>query len=213
MPSEITARLASRSALAGLVVSSAVGDRLVAYYELLQRWNRKINLTSLSNPDEAIDRLLLEPIAAAAVLPQSPRLIDLGSGGGSPAIPLALMLSARLLVMVESRSRKAAFLREAVRELGLTATVENARFEQVVLRADYCGAMDLVSVRAVRINSETLSAAAACLSSGGRVALFHTAAAQMAELPVELSIVTTVPLLHRSTLTVLLSRDVPRGTL
>jgi 16S rRNA (guanine527-N7)-methyltransferase len=101
--------------------------RLVTYFDLLFRWNQKINLTSLTNIDEAIDRLLLEPVAAARELAHSPSIIDLGSGGGSPAIPLALALSAPRLVMVESRSRKAAFLREAVRELGMNAVVEVAK--------------------------------------------------------------------------------------
>ena len=56
------------------------------------RWNRKINLTALTDPDEAIDRLLLEPLVAARYLPVpgEPSLMDIGSGGGSPAIPLKL---------------------------------------------------------------------------------------------------------------------------
>jgi 16S rRNA (guanine527-N7)-methyltransferase len=203
VPSETSARLSSRASAAGLALPSDLVERLVAYYELLQRWNRKINLTGLSDPDESIDRLLLEPIAAAAALPHSKRLIDLGSGGGSPAIPLALALSASLLVMVESRSRKAAFLRAAVRELGLTGVIENARFEDVALRPEYGRTMDTVSLRAVRIDPSTLEAAMAFLSTEGRIALFQNQMSVPLSLPKGLRLSATVPLLRNSRLTVL----------
>ncbi len=203
MSADTAARLAARSSEAGLQVRADLSEKLVVYYDLLNRWNRKINLTSLSNPDEAIDRLLLEPVAAAAELPRSPRLIDLGSGGGSPAIPLALALSAPLLVMVESRSRKAAFLREAIRELGLTAAVEDSRLEQVALRPDYRQAMDVVSIRAVRIDYPTLTAASAFLSPGGTLALFQSSEAGSPALPATLLQRKTTPLLNRSRLALL----------
>ena len=203
MPSETSARLAARAAAAGLALPSNLAEKLVAYYDLLQRWNRKINLTGLSGPEESIDRLLLEPIAAASALPHSTRLIDLGSGGGSPAIPLALAVSASLLVMVESRSRKVAFLREAVRELGLTSVVENARFEDVALRPEYGRTMDIVSLRAVRIDSSTLDAATAFLSGEGCIALFENQVAPPLSLPKGLTLSTTVPLLRGSRLTTL----------
>ena len=93
--------LAERAGLSGLSVPPALAERLIAYYSLLSHWNRKINLTSLSDPKEAVDRLLLEPVAAAASLPSGLELVDLGSGGGSPAVPLALALAVPQLVMVE----------------------------------------------------------------------------------------------------------------
>src|SRR5438128_1758354 len=115
MTSDVPARLAARVAQAGLTLGPALSSRLLVYFDLLSHWNRTINLTSLSDPDEAIDRLILEPLAAAQQLPGGAVLVDLGSGGGSPAIPLALALGTRTVVMIESRARKAAFLREALR--------------------------------------------------------------------------------------------------
>lgn len=180
-----------------------LAERLVAYFELLERWNRTINLTSLSDPDEAIDRLLLEPVAAAASLPRNARLIDLGSGGGSPAIPLALAGSASRLVMVESRSRKAAFLRESVRELGLPAVVENARFEDLAGQVNYREQMEVVSIRAVRLDSAAFEASAAFLGSDGQVALFEAATAASPLLPSGLVLHEIRPLLAKSRLRVL----------
>jgi 16S rRNA (guanine527-N7)-methyltransferase len=204
--SETARRLHDRAKAFGMTVPPHAEARLVTYFDLLFRWNQKINLTSLSNIDEAIDRLLLEPVAAARELPHSPGIIDLGSGGGSPAIPLALALSATLLVMVESRSRKAAFLREAVRELGMNAVVEAARFEEVAARPDYQGGMDVVSIRAVRMDSPAWTAAAVFLKSQGTVALFTTAEANpLEDLPETLVWQKTTPLLNRAQL-VLLSR-------
>ena len=196
-----TARLlAARCERAGIPLPASLAARLVTYYSVLERWNRTINLTSLSQVDEAIDRLLVEPLAAASWLPRSPRLMDLGSGGGSPAIPLALALESPHVVMVESRSRKAAFLREAARELGLDATVENARFEDL----DYAAAMDLVSIRAVRVDEPTLAVAARFLKSGGSLALFQSSGTDLPSSPP--STLTTgpwTPLLNNSILQIL----------
>ena len=61
-------RLTRRASKAGVPLSDDLAATLSAYYELLSRWNRKINLTALTDPDEAIDRLLLEPLVAARYL-------------------------------------------------------------------------------------------------------------------------------------------------
>lgn len=170
---DLAALLATRASAEGLAVPPELSHRLLAYFELLQRWNRTINLTSLSDPDEAVDRLLLEPVAAARYLASARKIADFGSGGGSPAIPLALALGAPELLMIESRTRKAAFLREAVRVLGLDGRVETARFQDVADRAEYTGGFDVVSIRAVAIDEEVLTSASSLLSPGGVVALFH----------------------------------------
>ena len=171
MSSEIRARLASRSAAAALSLTEPLAGQLVTYYELLQRWNRKINLTAISQPEMAIDRLLLEPLAAAAHLPIGETLADLGSGGGSPAIPLALALSASRLLMIESRSRKASFLREAARTVGLDAEVLAIRFEDVLTQSDYQEWAGVVSMRAVKPDEDTLSLATWLAKSGGTIGL------------------------------------------
>ncbi len=70
-PRDFQTRLVRRAAKAGLFPPDDLVTALAEYYELLSRWNRKINLTALSDPDEAIDRLLLEPLAAARHLPRA----------------------------------------------------------------------------------------------------------------------------------------------
>ena len=138
MARDFKTRLSRRSAKAGLFLNEALASALTTYYELLARWNQKINLTALDNADEAIDRLLLEPVLAAKAIEGSrPRaLLDIGSGGGSPAIPLALALGSDVsLMMVEVKARKSAFLREAIRQLSMShAVVENRRYEELLAR-------------------------------------------------------------------------------
>lgn len=151
-------------------------SKLTAYYELLERWNRKINLTAFGDPDQAIDRLILEPLLAARYLPPSNPLLlmDVGSGGGSPAIPLALMGGPRVrLTMVEVKTRKSAFLREAVRQLELASDVENSRYEELLTRPELHERFDTMSIRAVRIEPKLLMTLQAFLRSGATMLLFR----------------------------------------
>src|SRR3979490_2129499 len=102
---EFQERLSRRARKAYVSLTAPVVDRLEAYYRLLTRWNTKVNLTALQLEeltDPAFARLLLEPLAAAGLVADSPLVwFDLGSGGGSPAIPLKIVRPAARLTMVE----------------------------------------------------------------------------------------------------------------
>lgn len=174
---ETVARLSRRITRAGGTASPEQVTSLAAYVELLARWNKKINLTALPvDPlsDDAADRLIVEPVLGARRLLGSDRLlIDVGTGGGSPAIPLAIMAPEIRLVMVEVKVRKSAFLREVVRQLGLTkAMVENCRVEELLSKSEYHEAVDVVTVRAVRPDRRLLMAIQAFLKPGGRLFWF-----------------------------------------
>ena len=169
------ARLLERAAVAKVDVPVEQIGRLRQYYVLLERWNQRVNLTALpldGYRPQAVDRLLLEPLAAAPFVEDAPAdWVDLGSGGGSPAIPLKIVRPALRLLMTESRERKAAFLREAVRQLGLEdADVLAGRFE--VLANREAKSVDLVTARAVRVDEVLSSVVAHILRPGGRFLLF-----------------------------------------
>jgi 16S rRNA (guanine527-N7)-methyltransferase len=172
-------RICKRARRAGADVSPPLAAGLEQYFSLLAKWNAKINLTSFqldpSVNDEAIDRLLIEPVVAARHVPSSARLaIDIGSGGGSPAIPLLLAAPHLQVRMVESKTRKAVFLREALRELGVNrATVETSRFEELLTRPELHEGLDLVTIRAVRVEPRTLVGLQAFLKPGGLLFLFR----------------------------------------
>lgn len=174
-PRDLKTRLTRRAARAGVFLADDLTSQLTAYYELLSRWNRKINLTSIADADQAIDRLLLEPLVAARHIPAAAaRMLDVGSGGGSPAIPIRLALPALSLTMVEVKVRKSAFLREAVRQLVLDGvTVETSRYEELLARPELHEAFDVVSTRAVRIETSTLMTLQAFLAPEGQLLLFR----------------------------------------
>lgn len=220
-PRDFSTRLTRRALRVGLFLNDELVEKLDTFYGLLFRWNQKINLTSIADPDEAVDRLLLEPLLAARYVPASAtRLMDIGSGGGSPAIPLKLALSHLHLTMVEAKVRKSAFLREASRQLGLTATVvETTRVEELLARPQLHETFDLVSMRAVRIEMRMLNTIQAFLRPGGHVLLFrgpHGPAEPVVVPPLQW--VDTYPLVEvmQSRATLLQKRPigayVPRGT-
>ncbi len=176
---EFRDRLRRRARRASLEVSPELADALERYFFLLTKWNAKINLTSLklesNGDDEAMDRLLIEPVVAARHVKASTQTaIDIGSGGGSPALPLALACPRLSIRLVESKTRKAVFLREAIRELALTrVTVETSRFEELLTRPELHEGLDLVTIRAVRVEPRTLVSLQAFLRPGGQLFLFR----------------------------------------
>jgi 16S rRNA (guanine527-N7)-methyltransferase len=161
-------------------------DQLERYFALLSKWNARINLTALplqAPTDETWDRLFVEPLLAARWLPEncSGVWFDLGSGGGTPAIPMKIMRPALTLVMVEAKTRKAAFLREVTRLLQLGSTsVENTRFDEVAARTP--ARAQFVTVRAVRMDRVLGRVAAQLLQHGGHLLHFQ-AVSRAATLP------------------------------
>lgn len=112
-----------------LHVSRETLDRLTAYAELLRRWQARINLVSPTTLDQLWERHFLDSAQLYPLLP-SGRVADLGSGAGFPGLALAVM-GAPDVHLVESDSRKCAFLREAARVCGVAVTIHNRRIEQV----------------------------------------------------------------------------------
>jgi 16S rRNA (guanine527-N7)-methyltransferase len=172
---EVAPRIRERAARFGLEIPDATVERFLTYLVLLTRWNSTINLTSLElTPlsDLALDRLLIEPLAAARFVDESvAHWFDLGSGGGSPAIPLKLLRMQPHLTMVESKGRKVAFLREAIRALDLRSVdVDHARIEDISVAKE--GTANLVTVRAVRGDEILLKSAGALLRPRGRLLWF-----------------------------------------
>ena len=114
-----------------------------------------------------------EPLSAARSVPETARrMLDVGSGGGSPAIPLALASGSLRLLMVESRTKKAVFLREAARLVYLDAEVANARVEELSVRPELRESQDLVTTRAVRLDVAMLTLLQTFLAPDGQLFLF-----------------------------------------
>jgi 16S rRNA (guanine527-N7)-methyltransferase len=165
---------------AQIELPTAIVESLATYFDVLSQWNSKINLTSLPlrpPSDEAFRRLLLEPLRAAAYIPKgTQQWFDIGSGGGSPAIPMRLASAAPMLTMVESRTRKAAFLRELIRVLGLSnTTVFCGCLDDLVTRDEMRGVATLVTLRGVRVDRSLVQAMRQLIASRGELWIFCSA--------------------------------------
>ena len=177
---EFRDRLKRRAKAAGIYSDAPLVEKLETYYQLLTKWNAKINLTAFrlvpDGEESAIDRLLIEPVVAARYVPENARtLLDAGSGGGSPAIPLKLAShepapadgrsqNAQGRVPARGRSRARAC---ATRKL-------KRRDSRSCFRApELHEALDLVSIRAVRVETRTLLTLQAFLKPGGKLLLFR----------------------------------------
>ncbi|HXO36714.1 MAG TPA: 16S rRNA (guanine(527)-N(7))-methyltransferase RsmG [Candidatus Acidoferrales bacterium] len=158
------------------------------YIDILLRWNSRINLTAIRDPEEIVTRHFGESVfvarqlfptgahAGTAALIRSaeqspaPRVADIGSGAGFPGVPIKLWAPNIALTLIESNHKKATFLREVARSLTLTnVNILNVRAEEVAQR------FDLVTLRAVERFADTLPDAARLLAPAARLALLITA--------------------------------------
>ena len=144
-------------------------ERFGAYYSLFVRWNTRINLTSIRDEEGILSRHFVESIACARALPEGiSTLLDFGSGGGFPGIPIALCRPETAVTLAESQGKKAAFLQEAVRVLGLSAKVHAQRAELLETR------FECVTLRAVDRMAEAVEAAGRLVAPSGWLALMTT---------------------------------------
>jgi 16S rRNA (guanine527-N7)-methyltransferase len=212
---EFQDRLARRARRVGVALNADLKSKLETYFRLLSVWDRKINLTgfNLSDPSpEALDKLLIEPLLAARhVASSATRLIDIGSGGGSPAIPMLLAVPSVQGALVEAKTRKSVFLREAVRALEMNhVEVLTARYEELLARPDLHEAHELLTIRAVRIEARVLMNLQAFVKPSGEIFLFRSGSTVPSALTPPLALKVAYPLLgaQGSSLLVLEKRPV-----
>ncbi len=136
---------------------------LLAYLALLERWNRTYNLTAIRDPRQMVTRHLLDSLAMQPFVAAG-ALADLGTGPGLPGIPLAIARPKLQVTLVESNGKKARFLREAVRQLGLgNARVAESRAEAL----DEPAAYDHLTARALDTLAGIIAVGGHLLRPGG----------------------------------------------
>ncbi len=172
-PLDLDAGLAQLSALGGAAAALPRGarEKLGAYIELLAKWNRTYNLTAIREPERMVTHHVLD---ALAVLPHlclagarpDLSLLDVGSGGGVPALPLAVARPSWHVVALDSSHKKGAFLQQAVIELALSnAEAVIARVEDYAPSAPF----DVVISRAFSDLATFAQSGARHLAPGGRL--------------------------------------------
>jgi 16S rRNA (guanine527-N7)-methyltransferase len=164
--------------LAGSILSASQLQNISTYIDVLIRWNARMNLTAVRDPEEIVTRHFGESLFAArhlfpanaVELEPSPalRVADLGSGAGFPGFPIKIWVPDVRLTLIESNQKKAVFLREVVRALTLT------NVDVFAGRAEHLpdAQADLVTLRAVEHFDAALPVAAHLVARPGRLALF-----------------------------------------
>jgi 16S rRNA (guanine527-N7)-methyltransferase len=168
-------------------------DQISTYIALLLRWNARINLTAIRNQEEIVTRHfgesfflarhlfpagapLIAHFAMSGTSPHPPRVLDIGSGAGFPALPLKLWAPHIHLTLLESNHKKAAFLREVIRALTLTnINVITDRAEILAAHQDFPQA-DIVTLRAVEHFETILPQSVTFLAPNATLALLIGAA-------------------------------------
>ncbi len=159
-------------------LSPTVASQLQIYFDLLLKWNARINLTSVRDPEQIVTRHFGESLFAARALfgcvtgsaigslSSALTLADIGSGAGFPGIPIKLLAPQVGLTLIESHAKKATFLREVLR------TLQVGGAEVFCDRAEQWGqTADVVTMRAVEHFERILPVAAALVAPGGRLCL------------------------------------------
>ena len=147
-------------------ISEEIVERELWFLDELLRWNKRINLTSITNREEALEKHLLDSLVLLSYLPTRGRLLDMGSGGGFPGIPLAIASTGLDIVSIDSVGKKINFQKHVKR----TLTLENIepicdRIENVKIK----GTFDFVVARALSDLGQLLSLAAPFLKKGGQL--------------------------------------------
>lgn len=166
----IASRLNGLLAAAGLdSLDAETGGRFADFCALLLRWNAHTNLTAIRGEEGILSHHFVESIACARALPRGiATLLDFGSGAGFPGIPITLCRPEIVVTLAESQGKKAAFLHEAVRTLGISVAVHSGRAESLTLR------YDCVTLRAVDRMPQAVQAASELLGCSGWLALMTT---------------------------------------
>jgi 16S rRNA (guanine527-N7)-methyltransferase len=164
---------AERWGLLQMLPGSETGaERLASYGNLLLHWNTRLSLTAIRDEAELVERHLMEGVFAAEHHPAGTTSLDFGSGTGVPGIPIATCRENLQVTLAESHRKKAAFLQETVRVLGLKAVVHPGRAETLVP-----GTFDTVWMRAVEKSAAMLPLAVTLVAPGGSLCLLGTGAA------------------------------------
>lgn len=165
------ADIASLLSGTGISIPADLAEGLSAYLALLLKWNARTNLTAIREPREIILRHFADSLfCSRQIAAPSQTLLDFGSGGGFPGIPIALSRPQLLVTLAESQNRKAAFLQEAVRSLRLNAKVWSRRVEAMAPDQFF----DTVTLRAVDQMEAACHTASQRVSAEGQMLIFTT---------------------------------------
>ena len=147
--------LKSKCAEIGVNLSDAQCEQFERYFELLIEWNKKINLTRITEPDEVVIKHFVDSLTLLKYcnIPQGAKVIDVGTGAGFPGIPLKIARPDIELTLLDSLNKRLNFLREVCEEIGVQTELAHLRAEEGSRKPEYRDSFDIAVSRAVaRLN-------------------------------------------------------------
>lgn len=136
----------------------------------LLHWNRKINLTAITDPRDIAIRHFLDSLAPAKFIPDRVRLLDIGSGAGFPGIPLKIVKSSVSVLLIDGTRKKINFLKHVIRSLGLDQSrARHIRAEDLAQHAEFAHTFDVIISRALSDLTSFVKMAAPLLARHGMI--------------------------------------------
>lgn len=162
-----------------LPVSVEVGRSLLQYLDELFRWNRRHNLTAITDPLDAVEKHLVDSLTVLPMLTGVGRLLDIGSGGGFPALPLKIAQPSLAVVSVDAVAKKIMFQRHVARMLSLKGfEALHARVEALSKCPEYSAEFEVVISRAFAALPSFAAMALPFLAPGGKIIAMKGAEAE-----------------------------------
>ena len=157
----------------GLELTEQQLERFLRYRQELLDWNRRINLTAITDPEEVLLRHFLDSLSVLAVYDRSGgRLLDIGTGAGFPGLPLKIVRPQWHVVLLEATGKKVRFLQHVIETLQLRdVEAVHGRAEELAHNAEYRASFDLVTARAVASLPKLLEYTAPFCRVGGQIVL------------------------------------------
>jgi len=154
----------------GISVDEPVRGRLLWFTEELLRWNRLVNLTAITREEEVVEKHIVDSLTLMPLLTGRERILDVGSGGGFPGLPLKIVSDDLNFVSVDAVGKKINFQRHVVRQLGLTRFLAlHSRIEDVPRWEGFDSGFDVIVSRAFASLVDFVRLTLPCLADGGRL--------------------------------------------
>ena len=169
---------------AGIEASSAAVKSLASYMDGILEWNEKVNLTAIKEPEEFVEKHYIDSLAALEVaeFQESKRIMDLGTGGGFPGIPLAVMNPEKEFVLMDSLAKRLKIIDGLAEEIGINnVETVHGRAEDLARQEEYRENFDIVVSRAVAEMKVLAEYALPFVKEGGALIAYKTAGEKLDE--------------------------------
>lgn len=161
--------------MGGVAINDQQLDMVVGHAQALLSWNRKINLTAIVDPMEIAVKHFLDAILPHPFIPTTGRLLDIGTGGGFPGIPLKVLRPAQPMLLIDKVRKKISFVRDVIRRLNLeNISADQLSVEDLVQKKDTLKeGFDTIVCRALKDPASAARMAAPCLAPGGKLFVYQ----------------------------------------